>query len=145
MLSRSSKYAITAVLYLTNNASEDLKIGSKEIAEKFKIPAPFLAKTMQELTKKGIVSSMKGPNGGFYLTRNNKKNTLFQIIDCIDDISKFNTCYLEQHECNEQKPCVVHHLYAPFKDKLINKLKTKTILEMANEFANTNSLDSVLK
>ena len=97
------------------------------------MPAPFLAKTLQELTKESIISSIKGPHGGFYLSKENEKKTLFNIIDCLDDVEKFNQCYLGQSECSDEKPCVVHHLYTPFKKKLIHKLKTQTILEVANE------------
>jgi Rrf2 family protein len=144
MLSKASKYAITAVLYLTNSASKQNKIGAKQIAHILDIPAPFLAKTMQELTKKDIISSVKGPNGGFYLSENNKKKTFFDIIDSIDNVAKFDRCYLGQFECNEENPCVVHHLYAPFKEKLIKKLKTKTILEMSDEYAHNNNLAQLL-
>ncbi|MCI2228108.1 Rrf2 family transcriptional regulator [Polaribacter sp. MSW13] len=145
MLSKASKYAITAVLYLTNSSNKQHKLGSKQIAKALDIPAPFLAKTLQELTKKKIISSVKGPNGGFYLSKENENNTLFDIIACIDDVEKFNDCYLGQFECNEDKPCVVHHLYFPFKNELINKLKTKTILEMSNEYAHNNNLTQILK
>jgi Rrf2 family protein len=134
MLSKASKYAISAVLYLTNNSSTEHKLSSKEIADSIEIPAPFLAKTMQQLTKKRIISSIKGPHGGFYLSEKNLKKTLFDIIECVDDIEKFNSCYLGQNNCNENNPCVAHFIYAPFKDKLIRKLKTKTILEMAKEY-----------
>lgn len=133
MLSKASKYAISAVLYLTNYSSVEKKLGSKEIADMLQIPAPFLAKTLQQLTKKRILSSIKGPHGGYFLTEKNKNKTLFDIIACVDDVEKFNTCYLGQNNCNENNPCVAHYIYAPFKDKLIRKLKTKTILEMANE------------
>ena len=145
MLSKASKYAISAVLYLTNNASKEQKIGSKIIAEKLELPAPFLAKTMQELTKKGLIKSVKGPHGGFYLSKKDKENTVYEIIDCVDDITKFDQCYLGQPECNEENPCVVHYLYVPFKNKLLNKLKNKTILEMATEFAKNNNLNEIIK
>jgi len=142
MLSKASKYAISAVIYLTNNSTIDKKLGSKEIAEAIEIPAPFLAKTLQQLTKKGIISSIKGPHGGFYLSEKNTDKTLFDIIDCVDDIEKFNSCYLSQNNCNENNPCVAHHIYAPFKDKLIRKLKTKTIIEMAEEFKQNSNLNN---
>ncbi|AUC84051.1 transcriptional regulator [Polaribacter sp. ALD11] len=145
MLSKASKYAIIAVLYLTNTATKEKKISAKQIAEKLKIPAPFLAKTLQELTKKEIISSIKGPHGGFYLSRKNEKYSLFDIIDCVDDIEKFNQCYLGQLQCSDESPCVVHHLYMPFKNELIKKLKTKTILEMANEYKINNNLNEIIK
>ncbi|KGL63539.1 RrF2 family transcriptional regulator [Polaribacter sp. Hel1_85] len=136
MLSKASKYAITAVLHLANKTSKEKKLGSKKLANQLNIPAPFLAKTLQELTRKGIISSIKGPHGGFYLSKENEKKTLFNIIDCLDDIEKFNQCYLGQPDCSDEKPCVVHHLYMPFKKELIKKLKDKTILEMAKVYTN---------
>ena len=47
MLSKSSKYAIRAVLYISNYSSKKSKIGSIQIADELNIPAPFLAKTLQ--------------------------------------------------------------------------------------------------
>ena len=144
MLSKSSKYAIRAVLYIAQTATNENKIGSKEVAKKLEIPAPFLAKTLQELTKKKIISSIKGPHGGFYLTEENQQRSLFDIIDCIDNAQKFEECFLGQIECDDNKPCVVHHLYKPFKNKLIEKLKTKSIIEMSKEYATNNNLDSII-
>lgn len=144
MLSKSSKYAIRAVLFITNNTNVKKKMGSKQVANALKIPAPFLAKTLQELTKEGIISSIKGPHGGFYLSKQNGEKSLFDIIDCIDGVHKFEECFLGQLECNDQKPCVVHHIYKPFKNELIDKLKTKTILEMATEYAKDNNLKGIL-
>lgn len=145
MLSKSSKYAIRAVLYIANNTSEKKKIGSKEIAHKLEIPAPFLAKTLQELVKNELISSMKGPHGGFYLTKNNQQKSLFDIIDCIDSSEKFENCFLGQLECNDDKPCVVHHIYKPFKIELINNLKTKSIIEMAKEYSKNNNLAKIIR
>ena len=144
MLSKSSKYAIRAVLYLANHTNDNKKIGSKEVAKLLGLPAPFLAKTLQELTKKDIISSVKGPHGGFFLTQENNQKSLLDIIECIDGIHKFNECFLGQHECNDEAPCVVHHIYMPFKNKLIEKLKTKSIIEMAKEFAKNNNLDEIM-
>ena len=145
MLSKASKYAVTAVLYLQNSANKKNKIGAKEIAKKLEMPAPFLSKLLQKLTKEKIISSVKGPWGGFYLSKKDEQNTLLDIIACVDDIDKFNDCFLGQLECNEENPCVVHHLYAPFKKKLLKKLKNKTILELAKEYAINNNLSKILE
>jgi len=94
MLSKSSKYAIRAVLYLSLNSNKNKKYSPKKIAEMIDIPAPFLAKTLQELTKRNIISSTKGRNGGFYLTKADKLNPMLSIVDCIDGLDKFNDCFL---------------------------------------------------
>jgi Rrf2 family protein len=144
MLSKSSKYAIRAVLHIAQVASEEHKIGSKKIANELDIPAPFLAKTLQELTKKDIISSIKGPHGGFYLTALNKQKSLLDIIECIDGIDKFNECFMGEHACNDDAPCVVHHIYMPFKKQFIDKLTTNSIIEMAKEYAKNNNLDEII-
>lgn len=145
MLSKSSKYAIRAVLFISNYSTRHTKIGSKQIAEELNIPAPFLAKILQELTKKDIISSVKGPNGGFYLTPKNTKKTLFNIIECINGFHKLESCFLGQKECSDINPCVIHHIYVPFKNKLLDNLKTKTIVEMADEYAKNNDLLDVIR
>jgi len=132
MLSKSSKYAVRAVLYLATNKKYN-KYGSKEIANKLQIPAPFLAKTMQELARKNIISSIKGPNGGFFLTDKDLQNSVLDIIQAIDGLDKFDECFLGHPECNDVHPCVVHHIYSPFKTELLHNLKTKSILDFSNE------------
>ena len=145
MLSKSSKYAVRAVLYITCSSSKEKKIGTKEIADTLDIPAPFLAKTLQLLSKNKIISSVKGPHGGFYLTKDNQEKSIFDIIDCIDGQHIFEECFLGYPECSDIAPCVVHDVYSPFKKKLLKKLKTKTILEMAKESAeNFNSFETFI-
>ncbi|MDG2193255.1 MAG: Rrf2 family transcriptional regulator [Polaribacter sp.] len=141
MLSKSSKYGIRAVLYLASTASPTKNIGTKEIAATLNIPAPFLAKTLQQLSKKKIISSIKGPHGGFFMTNNNLEKSIFDIIYCIDGQHKFEECFLGYPECSDLEPCVVHDVYSPLKKSLLQRLKTKTILEMAKE--STTPFDSL--
>jgi len=139
MLSKSSKYAVRAVLYLASNKICK-KCSSKEIASTLEIPAPFLAKTLQKLAKEKIISSTKGPNGGFFLTDKDKSNSILDIIECIDGLEKFKECFLGHPDCNDVHPCVVHHIVAPFKTELLDTLSSKTILDFSIEIlSNPNS------
>lgn len=133
MLSKSSTYAIRAVLFLATNSSEENKHSPKSIAEIIKIPAPFLAKTLQELTKRKIISSSKGRGGGFYLTDENRQNVLISVVDAIDGLDKFNACSLGLPECGNKNPCPVHHLIYPLRKQLIDELTNKTIVDFTKE------------
>jgi len=133
MLSKSSTYAIRAVLYLSLNANDEKKFSPKSIAEHINIPAPFLAKTLQELTKRNLISSKKGRNGGFFLTDDNKINTLISVVDAIDGLDKFQECSLGLPVCGNENPCPLHHLIAPLKGKLIEELTQKTIADYTRE------------
>lgn len=133
MLSKSSKYAIKAVLYLAVHSNEEKKINPLQIAKAINIPAPFLAKTLQILTNNDIISSSKGRHGGFYLTKLDKLNTLLTIVQRIDGLDKFNDCLLGLPICSDLNPCPIHHVVAPLKDQLVKELTTKTIEKLAKQ------------
>lgn len=141
MLSQSAKYALRGVFFLALNSSVKKKFSPKEIADTIDIPAPFLAKTLQHLAKHNIISSIKGRNGGFYLTEEDKQNSVIKIIDCIDGLDKFNSCFLGLPSCNDEKPCAIHHLITPLRRNLIEEFSRNSIEEftrksfLANEYA----------
>lgn len=133
MLSKSSTYAIRAVLYLALYSSEDKKYSPKKIAAEIDIPAAFLAKTLQELTKRSLISSTKGRNGGFYLTENNKRNALISIVDSIDGMDKFNECVLGLTVCSDENPCSLHNSISHLRKKFVEDLTFKTIADLSKE------------
>lgn len=133
MLSKSSTYAIRAVLYLSIHSDIEKKYSPKDIADVIDIPAPFLAKTLQLLTKSNLISSIRGRNGGFYLTKKDKLNNLMSIIESIDGSDKFNKCLLGLSVCSDENPCPIHHAVSPFKKQLIEELTHKTINDLTKE------------
>ena len=133
MLSNSCKYAIRAILYLAFSSSESHKIGSKIVAENIGVPAPFLAKIFQLLSKEKIIRSVKGPNGGFYLTELELSKNLLDVVKCIDGLGVFENCFLGLPRCSDENPCTVHNLVAPWKRNLRAELETKTIAEFAGD------------
>lgn len=136
MLSNASKYAINAVLYLSANASVDNKLGAKEVALETKIPLPFLAKLLQSLAKRKVISSTKGPKGGFYLTEENKKQALVHVVENIDGLQKFNECVLGLSECSSKNPCPIHFSVQPFRDKLLAEISNNSIDSFADKVKN---------
>jgi Rrf2 family protein len=133
MLSNQSKYAIRAVLYLAIYASKNNKIGSKKVAELIDIPAPFLAKIFQTLSREKIISSTKGPNGGFYLNEIELSKNLMDIIECIDGLESFKSCYVGLPRCSDENPCAIHHIAAPCRNVLIKELTERSIQNFAQD------------
>ncbi len=133
MLSNACKYAIRSILYLAMHVEEKEKIGVKKIAEALETPQPFLAKLLQQLTKSRLVSSSKGPHGGFFLNEKNLKNSIWDVVKCIDGTSKFEQCFLGLSTCGDENPCPVHFTVAPFKKKILSDFRDKSIEEFVNE------------
>src|SRR6056297_636102 len=133
MLSSSSKYAVNAVLYLAVHSSEVNKIRAKEIADAIKLPSPFLAKLLQTLSREHIVSSTKGPRGGFYLTPEAQKINLIEVVKSIDGIARLEECVLGLKKCSSEKPCPVHFSVQPFKKQFLRELEENSIESFAEK------------
>lgn len=139
-LSRASKYAILSTLFLAEHSSEDKKISVKEISESIDVPSPFLAKLFQQLVRGKIISSTKGPNGGFYFSDENASKTVCDIIENIDGLDRLNDCFLGLHKCDANNPCPVHYIVEPFKNQILGKFRDKTIKEFANEITDKGNI-----
>lgn len=133
MLSSSSKYAVNAVLYLAVHSSQTNKIRAKEIAEAIKLPSPFLAKLLQSLSRENIISSSKGPTGGFFLTAEALKLPLLEVVKVIDGTDRLEDCVLGLKKCSSEKPCPVHFSVQPLKLKFRTELEENSIATFAEK------------
>lgn len=133
MISNSSKYAIRAVLYLALHSSGSHKILAKDISSLTNIPKAYLAKLLQELSRHNIVSSVKGPGGGFYLSEDNKKIPLMKIIQVIDGDNRLTSCMLSLQECDEKHPCPMHDLVGNTKVNFVKNLEQNTVEDLVKD------------
>jgi Rrf2 family protein len=134
MLSNTSKYAIRAVIYLAVNSEAGNKIGIKQISKDLDIPAPFLGKILQLLAKHKLLSSTKGPNGGFGLTKTKEDIFLMDIVEVIDGIDSFHKCVIGVKYCAEQeKPCALHTRYSHLREEIRKTFEAVTIRELSND------------
>ncbi len=134
MLSNSCRYGIRAVIYLASMPVTNGKTGIKKISSDLNLPTPFLAKILQQLTKQKILSSTKGPHGGFSLLRDPKKITLLDIVNTIDGKDVFTNCIMHNGSCEgvkkDKKHCPLHDDYEKTRSGLIKLFRTRTIYDL---------------
>lgn len=133
MFSKACEYAIRAALYIAIKSNSDARLSIPEIAGEIDSPVPFTAKILQTLARAGVISSIKGPNGGFYLDPKAKPVPLNVIIKAIDGEDVLYTCSLGLKECSDKFPCPIHHEIKAYKDRLKKIMKEKTIQELATD------------
>ena len=134
MLSNTSKYAIRAMIFLALNAGNENKTGIKKISGELDIPAPFLAKILQILAKHKLLTSSKGPNGGFSLGRDAHKITLYEIVTVIDGNDIFDKCLISLRTCYEENiPCPLHQKYEPLRNNIKQLFQYQDIGNLAND------------
>lgn len=132
IFSRQCEYALQAVLYLAIKTPGQMS-SIKELTNKLDIPYHFLAKILQDLTKKGLLTSLKGPSGGFALGMPAKDITLFHVVDAVDGADFTRSCVLGFAECSGKNPCAVHDKWGSLRDGIYGMLVSKNISQLAKE------------
>ena len=92
-------------------------MGIKEVAKAIDTPEYFIAKILQDLSRKGLVQSLKGPTGGFYLEEGSSMCSLADIVKAFDGKKLFNGCGLGLKNCPETRPCTIHNEFKKSKRK----------------------------
>lgn len=134
MLSNSCKYGIRAVVYLASRHTKE-NIGIKEISKDLGLPSPFLAKILQQLAKNKILTSVKGPNGGFALKKKPESITMLDIVKIIDGDDLFRKCLIHDGTCADlkknRKACPVHDGFSGIRTEIDTLFRSKTIADLA--------------
>ncbi len=135
MFSKSCQYAIRAVLYLAVNAGPERKLGVRELADGLDAPKHFLAKILQLLVRRGLISSTKGPSGGFFLSEKNRKVTLRSVVEAVDGPDIFTGCILGLPACSSDHPCPLHDQMLTYRNGLMEIIEHQTIDQVAEHVA----------
>ena len=133
MFSKTCEYGIRAVMFVAQKSEPGVKVGIKEIAKGINAPEHFVAKILQDLSRKGLLQSVKGPNGGFYLDDRSRKNTLADVVRAIDGDQLFIGCALGLKYCSEKKPCPLHDEFTVIRSRMHDMLEKSTVGEFNKE------------
>ena len=129
LLSRACEYALQALLYIAA-APNGKYILAREIAEHHDLSYHFLGKILQGLVKNGLLTSQKGPGGGFMLAKSASEITLLEVIHAIEGPNVLEGCVLGLPRCGEPNPCPVHYHWAQVKEQIYNMFASQTVAQL---------------
>src|SRR5437763_4436162 len=92
MFSQTVEYALRAVVHLAYEAPDART--TAQIAEATRVPRDYLAKILQGLSKKGIVSTQRGVGGGVSLAREPSELTILDVVNAGEPSERITTCPL---------------------------------------------------
>lgn len=130
MLSYTCKTAVKAVIYLASKFESGENAGIKEIAEYINASEHTVGKLLQTLVKQGIINSLKGPAGGFYISKEQRKQPIINIVEAIDGKQVFKECGLGLSKCSAVHPCPIHNEYKEARNLIENLFNTKKIADL---------------
>ena len=133
MFSKACEYGIRAMMYIAQKSKEGERIGIKEISKGIDSPEAFVAKILQDLSRKRLVMSVRGPNGGFYIDSKIQKITLADVVTAIDGDDLFTGCGLGLTVCNDKKPCPIHDEFKAIREKLKAMLESAYVEDVYRE------------
>lgn len=97
MITQTAEYALRAVVFL---ADQEMPQTTSVIAEHTQVPAGYLAKVMQGLSKAGLVHSQRGLHGGFILLIPASQLTVLEVVNAVEPIRRYHECPLGLHGKN---------------------------------------------
>lgn len=108
LFSKTFGYALRGILYVAMAGGNEKKIQLDEIASEIAVSRHFLGKVMKNLVNEGMLSSQKGPNGGFFINEKTLHVKLFKLIEITGEVEEFGSCVLRLRKCNAANPCPMH-------------------------------------
>jgi len=130
MISRTGLYAVRAVVALAK-LDQGKYAGAAFIARTVGAPENYLGKLLKVLAKEGLVESQKGLGGGFRLAREPRLITLFDIVEPLEQISRWSGCILGRNECSDEGGCAIHEQWKKVRGAYMRMLNTTTIAQLA--------------
>ena len=128
--SRSAEYAIRAFVNLAQ-APPGTYVMVKQIAAAEGIPTHFLAKILQQLARKGLLRSSKGPTGGFTLRVPSDDIRMLDIVEALDGTEEYQKCAAGLAECSDEMPCPMHDSWKALRSRIMDYLGRNTIQDLA--------------
>ena len=132
IITRATEYAIRAILYMSKFPTGEIVL-KKDICRTQDVTPAFLTKIFQPLVKEGIVGSQRGVGGGFFLQRDPKDITVYDVFKVQEDPLYINVCLEEEGLCARDKYCPVHDTWSNVRDGMIEQLTSYNFARLARE------------
>jgi len=134
MLSKKSKYAINALVYIAKNI-DNQPISVSQISESEHIPLKFLETILTQLKNAKFLKSTKGKNGGYSLNLSPDEINMAKVIRLFDGAIALLPCvtfeyYEKCEECHNEVICGIRQIVLEIRNDTVSKLKSATLSEI---------------
>lgn len=131
MLNQSADYALRAVMFMAQGDGKH-SCSATVIARAIGVPRNYLGKILHALAHAGILTSVRGPQGGFRLAQEARLLTLADVVGPFQRLPERRICLLGDRACNASTPCAAHHHWQQVADQITSFFRTTTIAGMLN-------------
>jgi Rrf2 family protein len=133
-LSKKADYALMAMKHLAIK-SDSASISAREIAEEYGIPIELMAKVLQRLVQRGLLTSHQGTRGGYQLAKPTTSISVADVIQAIDGPLTVTACSTNDEQCDQFAKCNIRDPLWRIKDRILAALATVSLAEIATDVA----------
>ena len=129
---KRADYGLMAIHFIASHG-DDGAVSAKRIAEEFHIPPERLAKILQRLAKKKLITSHNGPKGGYVLTRRPSQITVGQVVRALEGPLSVVSCMSVHDDCPQFARCNLRRPVQKIQASITHVLDSMTLAELAAE------------
>ncbi len=133
-LSKKADYALIAMKHLAVRP-DAASASAREIAEQYDIPVELMAKVLQRLARRGLVTSHQGTRGGYRLSKAPSVISVADIIQAIDGPLTVTACSTEAENCDQYAKCSVRDPLWRIRERIVAALESCSLQEVSTELA----------
>ena len=136
MLAQKTRYALRSLLYIAED-TEGAPVQLARIAETQRVPPKYLELIMLDLKKSNLVTSTRGPRGGYRLTREPSEISFGEIVRAMEGPIALVSCasvnfYAPCGDCHDEATCAIRRAFAILRDQSSQLLEGISLAEAAS-------------
>lgn len=129
MLNQTSEHAIRALLFLAQQPAE-ASVSADRVAEALGAPRNYLSKTLHVLARLGVVTSTRGPAGGFRLAVPAAELSLAAVVERFEPARPNRVCLMSDRPCSDDTPCAAHAAWSSVCRGMSEPLRCTTVADL---------------
>ena len=137
-ISTRSRYGLRLMLQLAQNYGRG-PMQLNDISEKEQISLKYLGQIIIQLKAAGLVTSIRGAQGGYLLARRPKDITLLDIVQKLEGDANLIDCIDESANCNRSSECIVQEVWKSLSAELKKSLKKFTLYSILEKKKNEDN------
>ncbi|MBS1614369.1 MAG: Rrf2 family transcriptional regulator [Bacteroidetes bacterium] len=138
MITKKSKYAIKALIYLAKKKETNTPVLIEEISKEERIPKKFLEAILLDLRKAGYLGSKKGKGGGYYLIKAAEDINMAEVLRIFDGPIALIPCVAHKYyepceECLDEVTCPIREVFRVIREQTVATLKENSFSELLSK------------
>ncbi len=129
-ISTKGRYAVTAMFDLAVNYEDGTPVSASEVSERQGISFDYLEQLFSKLRKSGLVKSVRGPRGGYVLTREPSKIRIGDIVRVAEGPIALVDCLISKNQCAKSGCCSTKNVWKLLTDKVTEVLDSMTLYDL---------------